>query len=197
MPFSWTDLDHRLFACLYGGGLPPLAREAVRAVTFCGSGWAMFLIVPFLFRAKTRSFAVALTTTLVATAAIVFVTKALVGRPRPFVALPGVVALFDSPRDPSFPSGHAAGAFATAAFLAVTLRRAVDGGLASRASANVAAVLLFVAATCIGVSRVILGVHFPLDVVGGAFVGGMAGVVGARMHGARTRIVVSAERSAR
>jgi membrane-associated phospholipid phosphatase len=57
----------------------------------------------------------------------------------------------------SFPSGHATNAFALAAFFATYYRRR--------------AVLLFVMAALVGYSRIYVGVHYPLDVLGGAFLG--------------------------
>lgn len=82
----------------------------------------------------------------------------LVERPRPFVAHPGLIHLF-APHvaDASFPSDHATAAFAIAT--AVMLRNRILGGLA------------LIAAAVLGVSRVVIGVHYPLDVAAGAALG--------------------------
>src|SRR5262249_14985115 len=78
--------------------------------------------------------------------------KTAVDRPRPHVhALVGV------PDSPSFPSGHAASSFACALMLARFAPRL--------------AVPAFVLAALIPASRVYVGVHFPLDALGGAAVG--------------------------
>jgi undecaprenyl-diphosphatase len=64
----------------------------------------------------------------------------------------------DMPRSTSFPSGHAASAFAFASGVAREL--------------PVAAVPLQAAAALVAYSRVHTGVHYPIDVIAGAVVGG-------------------------
>ena len=102
-------------------------------------------------------------TALVAAAALAAATlcssaiKGVVGRERPPVADPGVSALVHVPGDASFPSSHAATAFAAAGVVAMrypALRLPLLG-----------------LASVIAVSRVYLGVHYPLDVLAGACLG--------------------------
>jgi undecaprenyl-diphosphatase len=79
-------------------------------------------------------------------------------RPRPFMAHAGAVDLLTAPNpDPSFPSDHAAVAFAIAVAVLFVSRRV---GL-----------LFLTAAAAIAASRVALGVHYPSDVIAGALVG--------------------------
>jgi undecaprenyl-diphosphatase len=79
-------------------------------------------------------------------------------RPRPYVTHPASDHLLAAPSpDPSFPSDHAAAAFAIAFGVLAFSRR---GGLGFLA-----------AATLIGLSRIALGMHYPTDVVAGALVG--------------------------
>jgi undecaprenyl-diphosphatase len=80
--------------------------------------------------------------------------------------------------DPSFPSGHAAGAFAFAGFLAMELVREPR----RRSPRNWLLVgVLFTVALGIALSRVVLGVHFPSDVTAGAAIGGLIGAATSRM----------------
>jgi len=79
-------------------------------------------------------------------------------RPRPFTAhVDGTHLLAPPSPDPSFPSDHAAAAFAIAFAVLAFSRRAGVGFLA--------------AAALIGLSRIALGLHYPTDVLAGAVVG--------------------------
>jgi undecaprenyl-diphosphatase len=75
------------------------------------------------------------------------------------------------PRSSSFPSGHAASAFAFATSA---------GNAQPMLSASLRAV-----ATLIGYSRVHTGVHYPADVLAGAFIGVSAAELAGRLSGLR------------
>jgi undecaprenyl-diphosphatase len=106
--------------------------------------------------------------------------KRVVGRTRPWVEL-HLPTPFMRPSDFSFPSGHAAGCFCVAAFLALALPVAWPD---ARRRAQAVVVLAGSLAVLIALSRVYLGAHFPGDVVAGAVlgacVGGLAGGLYAR-----------------
>jgi undecaprenyl-diphosphatase len=89
--------------------------------------------------------------------------KPLIARPRPFVADSTSRVVGYHPWTYSFPSGHAASSFAAATVLAfaLTRRRAVTWALA----------------VAVALSRIYIGVHYPLDVVVGALIGVLIGVL--------------------
>jgi len=100
--------------------------------------------------------------------------RAAIERPRPPHRFPQIETLVPLPHSYSFPSGHASTSFACAVVLAAATP--------SRRTR----VLLIALATLIALSRVYAGVHYPLDVIGGAALGtaiGLAMVALARTFG--------------
>lgn len=100
-----------------------------------------------------------LVATLVGGVELATVVKAIVGRPRP--PLPERLVTIGST---SFPSGHAT---QNAAILPALALVAVALGAARRIALAIAVVLAF----AVGLSRVLLGVHYPTDVVAGWLLG--------------------------
>ena len=84
--------------------------------------------------------------------------KPWIARERPFVADPTSRVVGYQSRTPSFPSGHSASSFAAATVLSFAIR---GRGLA----------LAWILALGIALSRIYIGVHYPLDVAAGAVVG--------------------------
>jgi undecaprenyl-diphosphatase len=72
------------------------------------------------------------------------------------------------PLDGAFPSGHTAESFAVAVTVFMHDRRLGWWFLA--------------AALIIGVARVVANVHYPIDIVGGAFLGTIVAVIIERLH---------------
>jgi membrane-associated phospholipid phosphatase len=94
----------------------------------------------------------------------VALTNIVVGRPRPFVRLPDVTVLFYEPINSSFPAHPVA----TVAALGVAL------WAVRRGSGTLVLVLGFL----LGVGRIIAGVWFPTDVLGGMAIGALSAWAG-------------------
>ena len=111
---------------------------------------------------RSVGFAVLLTAASVWTAdVLVLAVKAGVERPRPATTIPQADPLMGA-GGWSFPSGHAATAFAGAVALSYLWRRGAP--------------LFFLLAAAIAFSRVYVGVHFPGDVLAGAALGAVVGL---------------------
>jgi glycosyltransferase 2 family protein len=95
---------------------------------------------------------------------LVYVGKAVANRARPYHAMADAVLRQQPAHGTSFPSSHTAIALAVAIALVPFLPRPV-------AAVGIAY------AVGVGWSRVYLGVHYPLDVLGGAGIGAVAGAL--------------------
>jgi len=86
-----------------------------------------------------------------------FLFKSFFRRNRPAVAIPGFKSAIVASDQFSFPSGHTSAAFLVACALHSTFPFLVW--------------VLYPWACCVGAARVMLGVHFPTDILAGALLG--------------------------
>jgi len=129
-----------------------LSRRAWQAITHGGGTTCSILAatLPALAGGEVARAARLALVTLVVSHLVVQLVKRTVGRPRPSRGA-SVAALIAEPDRFSFPSGHAAAAMSVAMMYAVTFPSL--------------ALPLFLAALLVGFSRVVLGVHYPGDVL--------------------------------
>ncbi len=99
--------------------------------------------------------------------------KEVFDRPRPFEEVAAAEPLLRATVGASLPSGHASTSFAGAVVLAYLVRRAIPA--------------LFSLAALIALSRVYVGVHYPLDIVAGALVGGAVALAAIALVRSRRR----------
>lgn len=161
---DWV-VGHRL------GVVDPIAQ----GLSYLGTFGAVWLVLALVLAAACRRIEVfAWVFPAVALASVTSdVIKAATDRERPDVDM-----LVSRPHTSSFPSGHAATSFACATVLGVLLPRW--------------RVPLYVLAALIAWSRLYVGVHFPLDVLAGATLGILVGLVLLR---ARRRLAAARPRS--
>jgi membrane-associated phospholipid phosphatase len=171
-----TDTNRALFLWLNHGGRA-VGDPVWFHLTMLGDGAvALTLVLPWIRRAP-RLFWAALLAAVVA-GLWTQVTKEFVDVPRPLSVFASDVFHQAGPayRRVSFPSGHAAAAFAMAGIWAMGAqgRRLWRG-------------LLLVLASLVGLSRIMVGVHWPLDVLWGMLGGWLGAWSGlalqARRHG--------------
>lgn len=135
---------------------------------FASSGliWLMMLalLVVFALRGRVREQRHELATVAIVFIATVgaYVTNVLISlihfRPRPFVTLADVHLLIaKSAEEKSFPSDHATLAFVIGASVFFAHRKL--------------GIVFLIAAICVAVGRVFVGVHYPSDILAGAIIG--------------------------
>jgi undecaprenyl-diphosphatase len=131
-------------------------------VGYLGTVWIVLAVAISLATRRSFAFPVLLTASIVWTAALLaLAVRAGVERPRPRLTVPQADPLIGA-GGWSFPSGHAATAFAGAVSLAYLWRRGTP--------------FFFLLAAAIAFSRVYVGVHYPGDVLAGAALGTAVGL---------------------
>lgn len=155
--FGTGALDRQVYGLLYAGHRPVLAVIA-HALTALGEPTVLvaagFLVAGWLWWRQQGRLALALMLVVLIGRGLSEVQKYAIARVRPALE-PHLVVV----KTPSFPSGHATSSMIF--YLTLALALAPTGG---RRPAAACAVLL---SLLIGISRVMLGVHWPSDVIGG------------------------------
>lgn len=146
----------------------PLLDKILAFITSLGNAGIIWIVlaVVLLILPKTRKTGIIVVAALLADLVLCnLILKNLVARVRPYDVNTAIAILIKKPLDFSFPSGHTAASFAamTALFLAKMKK------------AWIAALIL---AVLIAFSRLYFYVHYPTDVLGGAVVGILSGIIG-------------------
>lgn len=146
---------------------PPGLESAVRDVTALGSvtvvAFLTLVVVLYFFLDRRPRLGLYVLVAVAGGAALSFALKLLYDRTRP-----PLIPAEALPRDPSFPSGHAA----AAAVVYLTLGLLLARTLPRRALKVYVVALGVVLAVAVGLSRLYLGVHWPTDVLAGWTLGG-------------------------
>lgn len=146
----------------------PLLDKILAFITSLGNAGIVWIVlaVVLLILPKTRKTGIIVAAALLMDLILCnLILKNLVARVRPYDVNTAIAILIKKPLDFSFPSGHTAASFAamTALFLAKMKK------------AWIAALVL---AVLIAFSRLYFYVHYPTDVLGGAVVGILSGIIG-------------------
>ncbi len=146
----------------------------MKLYTQLGNTGMLFIVLGLvmLFWKPTRKAGLsALCAMLIGLVVVNFTIKPLVSRPRPWLVIGNFVNLVPEHDPNSFPSGHTNAAFAFA--IAVCMSE-------SKRWMKITAVCM---AAMMGLSRLYVGVHFPSDVLAGAVIGSLCGLLGAWVIG--------------
>jgi undecaprenyl-diphosphatase len=120
-------------------------------------------------------FFVALVTATLAADGLSYLLRQWIGRERPPLVYADPRPLVGLPHTGAFPSGHAASAFAAATVIAWASRRL--------------AVPAYLLAALVAWSRVYVGVHWPLDVIGGAALGTLVAIALLKLSAVRPQLL--------
>ena len=163
-----TRWDTSLFHCIFGWGDGRILNRSLRGISWSANG----CLYPFLGLYVHLTFSASLSKPFLLSAALAFPLERLLyhflkqsmKRDRPYTRIVEVHFRVRPPDRFSFPSGHTA-----SAFLMMTL-------LSSTFPALQIPTLCW--ASLVGVARVYLGVHYPTDVLAGAFLGILTAQIG-------------------
>jgi membrane-associated phospholipid phosphatase len=149
---------------------------AAVGLSWLGSYGLVWLALALVVAVLQRRPAVFLATALATLGADALATglKHAIGRERPYVEHPLPEPLMTTHFDLSLPSGHAATSFAGATVLALLVPRLAPA--------------VYALAVLVSLSRVYVGVHFPLDIVAGAALGAAVGWAVARLARRRSPV---------
>ena len=150
------NLEGRITLAIYHW--PLSLRPYFYAITQLGSGWAVAVTALALWSLKRRVLAYTVTFASIFTFAWAELLKTIIERPRPYMALNGVISRDMFTGGFGFPSGHAA---------MYTMLVVLLWGVVSPRARPVLPLL----AVGVCVSRLYLGVHSPLDIIGGISLG--------------------------
>ena len=161
-----TGYDQRALSWIMGLPSAEITARVARHVSRLGDGPAYVLLglLVWLFGGAGGADLLVLTlTAFLVEMPVYLLMKNLIRRRRPEDALDSLCAYIRPSDRFSFPSGHTAAAFVMAVCVLMIF--------------PLLAPLAFLLATAIGMSRVLLGVHFPSDIVAGAVLGSSCAII--------------------
>ena len=150
--------DEVLFTRLFHGKVR--LKKWARLLSHSADGY-LYVLLPILYwlvnSAQGRPFFWITFAAFVIERFVYVVLKHNLKRKRPPAAIPGFKSLVTPSDEFSFPSGHTSGAFCFSTLCVLWF--------------GAVALPLYIWALCVGLSRVLLGVHFVTDIIAGATIG--------------------------
>ncbi len=140
--------------------------RAMFLVTQVGNMWTAIFLAGLFFVVNIRSLPVVIVFGTLTLWLLVEVIKILTDRARPYLALEEARVIGWRERGRSFPSGHTAQTFFLMTLLSHQFHLAPS-----------AALILYTVAVVVGFTRIYVGAHYPRDVLGGAMLGSIWGVL--------------------
>lgn len=149
------------------GNRPRWLDRTMLAITELGNGIVTIAIALILYFAVDHQLAYKFIWGTLTLWLIVELMKVLIRRPRPFTKMTDTRVVGTRARGKSFPSGHTSQAF----YIATLLFQYFNANI-------LLAIVLYITALLVGITRMYMGMHYPRDVLAGAMLGTCWGVVG-------------------
>ena len=162
----WIERERSFARWMHGASTRPWVVPSLNIVSRLGDGWmwyAVILSLPWLDHVNGTTCAIRMFAVGAVNLLIYLIIKRCIARPRPYRTCPGIRSCGRSLDEYSFPSGH-------------TLH-SVAFGLILVAYYPSLAFVVWPFVALVGVSRVVLGLHYPSDVLVGAAVGATTALV--------------------
>jgi undecaprenyl-diphosphatase len=175
------NMDVVVFNFFNGTCSNPVLDRIMPVITEAGDGKVIFVIALLLMLLKNRNIKAAGILLMAGSSFAYYcisVLKNIVARPRPFMVLKGVEPLVTA-HGFSFPSGHSTMAFMAAFILCACFKRWY---------------IFYPVAVMVAISRMYMGVHYPLDVTMGACLGTLIGYLLVRAFTGGGRSLEAVER---
>ncbi|MCT4612668.1 MAG: phosphatase PAP2 family protein [Clostridia bacterium] len=151
-------VDRELYVAINNRYDSRIIKLVMLIITFLG-GVTVSIAMPFaLYFMGNKELFLKMTLGLIVITVIVQSIKIIYKRTRPYEKVEGSVRIGCKLKTYSFPSGHTSTSFMLMTLLAINFGMPI-------------AILFLSTAVLIGVSRIYLGVHYPVDVIVGAFLG--------------------------
>ena len=162
----WIERERSFARWMHAAATRPWVVSALNGVSRLGDGWmwcAVILALPWFSHPVGIDCAIRMFAVGALDLVVYLIIKRAIRRPRPYRSCPGIRACGRSLDEYSFPSGHTMHSVAFS-FILSTYYPALG-------------YFLWPFTALVGVSRVVLGLHYPSDVVVGALVGGVMAAV--------------------
>ncbi|MBI4379560.1 MAG: phosphatase PAP2 family protein [Nitrospinae bacterium] len=177
------DIDRSLFLMINNGWASPFNNILFASLTLLGSNYVIIPIVGIMIylydRENYRKNFILILSSLLLGGIVIHMLKEMIDRPRPLSDMAGLIkegkvhinVIFEPLRLASFPSGHSQTIFTVVTILSYLYRRYI--------------IVLFFIASLSAISRVYIGVHYPLDVLAGGAIGVLVSIIMVYIQGYR------------